>query len=444
MYKRIGLIGDNSIEFLRHLLKIWEHNDCAVIVDWRIPWDTVQRMFEECGVVESYIDSNYAKNIQIDSENIKLNFFDSIHDIECVPNDVMECFQERYSHDEALILFSSGTTGKSKGVILTHYAINTNANAVIKYMHFEEKDCIYIIKTLAHSSTIVGELLVGLKKKARIYIAPTILSASTNLEKMQNIGATVVCMNPTVLQIYVMTQKIKHYNLQVLRTIYVSGSILAAKDIEDAKRCFENTDIFNVYGLTEAGPRVTAQSAENESNKPGSVGRAIAGVRIKVLNEQGSEATVNEKGLVCVSTPSISKGYADSSIEKKTIDKEWINTGDIGYIDEDGELFITGRADNMILVSSHNVYPEEIEDYINTLDGVVDCTVLSQKDHVYGEKLCCYYVSSDEINAEKLREFCKKRLSSYEIPASFVKVDKLITNINGKKIRNISKYQNRG
>ena len=75
MYKRIGLIGDNSIEFLRHLLKIWEHNDCAVIVDWRIPWDTVQRMFEECGVVESYIDSNYAKNIQIDSENIKLNFF---------------------------------------------------------------------------------------------------------------------------------------------------------------------------------------------------------------------------------------------------------------------------------------------------------------------------------------------------------------------------------
>ena len=443
MNKRIGLIGDNSVEFIRHLIKIWNQNDCAVIIDWRIPWNTAQQMLEECGVTKCHIDSNYVKD-KLECQNIEINVFESIHDIEYVPDTVIKSFEEKYSQDEALILFSSGTTGKSKGVILTHYAINTNADAIIKYMRLKENDCIYIIKTLAHSSTIVGELLVGLKSGTCIYIAPTILSASTNLAKMQTVGATIVCMNPTVLHIYTLTQRIKHYALPTLRTIYVSGSILGAKDIEDARSSFNNTNIFNVYGLSEAGPRVAAQSEENVGNKAGGIGRAISGVRIKVINEQGNPTAANEKGLICVATPSISKGYVDSTVSLKMIDAEWINTGDIGYFDEDGELFITGRADNMMLVSSHNVYPEEIEDYIKTLDGVSDCIILSQKDQVYGEKLCCYYVSDKELATEKLKEFCKRRLSTYEIPSNFVRLDKLITNVNGKKIRNISQYENRG
>lgn len=443
MNERIGLIGDNSVEFIRHLIKIWNQNNCAVIVDWRIPWNIAQQMLEECGVTKCYIDNNCVKD-KLEGQNINIYTYKSVHDIECLPSIVAQSFEVRYTQDEALILFSSGTTGKSKGVILTHYAINTNADAIIKYMRLKENDCIYIIKTLAHSSTIVGELLVGLKSGIHIYIAPTILSASINLEKIQTVGATIVCMNPTILHIYTITQRIKHYALQTLRTIYVSGSILSTKDIEDARSSFKNTNVFNVYGLSEAGPRVAAQSEENVDNKAGGIGRAISGVKIKVVNEQGNPTAANEKGMICVATPSISKGYVDSTVPLKMIDTEWINTGDIGYFDEDGELFITGRADNMILVSSHNVYPEAIEDYIKTLDGISDCIILSQKDQVYGEKLCCYYISDEELATEKLKEFCKRRLSTYEIPSNFVRVDKLITNVNGKKVRNISQYENRG
>ena len=442
MGKRIGLIGDNSVEFIIQLIDIWNQGNCAVIIDWRIPFEVAMRMLLETGVEECYIDSEVMKD-NFSCTDFKISVYQSNRAIVCVPPEVQFSFVNNYSEEEALILFSSGTTGKAKGVILSHYAINKNAEAVIKYMELEPDDCIYLLKTFAHSATIVGEVLVGLKSRIKMIVAPTIMSASVNLHKMAANNVTIVGMNPTLLKVYSMAQRIKKYEVSSLKAIYFSGSTVEKAIIEQASECFDSAKILNVYGLSEAGPRVAAQTLSSKTNKMGGVGRAIEGVEIKILNNQGMETEAYEKGKIYVATECMSNGYVNQNTGLKMIDEKWLETGDIGYFDEDGELFITGRADNMVIVGSHNVFPEEIEDFIRSVDGVQDCVVLPQKDETYGEKIVCCYVSDKELTEELVSQ-CRKRLAPYEIPSTFINAEKLHTNLNGKKIRNINLYLHEG
>ena len=442
MKKRIGLIGDNSVEFIIRLIDIWNQGKCAVVIDWRIPLDTAMKMLTEAGVEECYIDSNVLKE-NTSYRHIKITTYKSSRIVACIPQEVQASFVSNYSQEEALILFSSGTTGKAKGVILSHYAINKNAEAVIKYMELEQDDCIYLLKTFAHSATIVGELLVGLKSRIKMVVAPTIMSVGVNLSNMIAYKATIVGMNPTLLKVYSTAQKIKKQDLSSLRVIYFSGSIVEKTIIKEASACFSSAQVLNVYGLSEAGPRVAAQTLSSKTNKLGGVGRAIEGVEIKILNAQGTEAKILEKGKIYVATEYISKGYVNRSSGLKMLDEKWLETGDVGYFDEDGELFITGRADNMVIVGSHNIYVEEIEDFIQSLDGVQDCVVLSRKNETYGEKIYCCYVSDKDLTGVLISQ-CRKRLAPYEIPDTFIRADKLFTNLNGKKIRNINMYLQEG
>lgn len=441
MNQRVGLIGDNSVAFVKNLLEVWKNQDCAVIVDWRIPWEKAQDMLSESEVIKCYVDRTYAEKFDVNSRQFEVCVYDSKKETEFIPFDVVGLFAAKYSDEEALILFSSGTTGKSKGVILSFYSINTNADAIIKYMELTKDDCIFIAKSLAHSSTIVGELVTGLKKGAKICISPTVSSVSGNLAKIENVNASILCINPTLLHLYSMTQKTKKLKLESLRTIYVSGSILNKSEVEEAEKLFPHTDIFNVYGLTEAGPRVSAQFKGRKYNDMGGVGEPIDKVKVRIVNNDGVEAATNERGNILVSSPSIAIGYVNRNIGLNFAGDNWLKTGDVGYFNEHGELFITGRSDNMIIVGSHNVFPEEIEEFICGMKGIDDCIVLSDKDKVYGERIACFYLTQEDISPSDIRAYCKNKLSSYEIPAAFSKVESIIVNNNGKKVRDIRQYR---
>ena len=436
---RIGLIGDNSLQFVDKLLDIWNIGACAVVLDWRIPFLSTQEMLLEAGVEKCFVSNDYYKKIDKDSIKLKIETYKSEREICLLSYEIRNKFVESYSQEEALILYSSGTTGKSKGVILSHFAINANADATIKYMSIDKKDRFYILKSLAHSSTIVCELLVCLKTKIDVVIAPTISSVTMNLKKMREYNASIVCMNPTLLSLYVLAQKTKNVEIKSLKTIYTSGSKIGENEIIKAKNVFANTNILNVYGLTEAGPRVAAQTAESRTNKNGSVGKVIENVEIKIMNKNGKCSRPFQNGIIHVKTKSKYKGYVSQVSVRKSFDDNWINTGDIGYLDADGELFIMGRVDNMILVGAHNVFPEEVEKYIMTNDNVKDCIVLSQKNKGYEERMLCFYVADSDISYELLKH-CKQRLSTYEIPIGFIRVDSIFVNENGKKIRKTEMY----
>ena len=426
---RVAIVGENSIEYVSKLLDVWNNGDCAVLLDWRIPSNTLIQMMEEAGVLNCIIEKVLFEKIQDPSHNINFDVYEKDSaSSEILPSCIYDKYHENYSKDEAVIIYSSGTTGKAKGIILSHYAINTNADAIIDYMKPTPQDCIYIAKTISHSSTITGELLVALKTKTKLVISPTIVPPRYVLNNINKFGVTIVCLNPTLLSMFVDEYKRKQYDLSSLKTIYVSGSILNDKTYEKAHAVFSHIQVYNVYGLSEAGPRVTAQRIDCcQSN---SVGKPIKDIEIKLVSEQGNIVSDGEYGVVHVKTPSLFDGYIVGQNKHKSLYEDWHNTGDVGYIDANDELHIINRLDDVIIIDSHKVYPSEVEKIIIKQCRVKECAVakIELNDN---EFIGCLYASEKEIDRD-VKEKLKSKLLVYEIPRFFLRCDALPRTQNGK------------
>lgn len=427
---RVALIGENSIGYVNALLDIWNHGDCAVLIDWRIPFETAVDMMKEADVKKCYIETGlYPEISDEEHSSVLLERYEKLNlKAEALPSLMYDKFRENYSKAEAVVIYSSGTTGKSKGIVLSHFAINMNADAVIDYMKPTSNDCIYICKTLSHSSTLVGELLVALKTKTKLIVAPVIVPPRYVLNNLEKYGVTILCVNPTLLSLYADSYIPSKFNLSVLRTIYVSGSILNDNVYTKAHETFSGTSIYNVYGLSEAGPRVTAQT-EN-SSKSNSVGKPIKGVQIQIVDEQGKPLPRGDRGVLHVSTQSQFNGYVVGSQKHLSLYKTWLNTGDIGYIDNDGELHIVGRADDVIIIDSHKVYPGEIEKAILDFDEIRECSV-TKVEYRDSKFVGCLYVG-DTISEQEARNKLKNKLPTYEMPRRFIQGSVIPRTLNGK------------
>lgn len=437
---RIAIISDNSINYVETLLKIWSDNDSAVLIDWRIPPQKVAKLLKDANVKSCYLESNkfniFSNDLCVPTIEIK----SSDGNVDLLPRNIVERMTPNYKRNEALVLFSSGTTGDSKGISLSHYAIQKNADAIIRYMKPTKNDGIYIVKALSHSSTIVGELLVGLKAKSNIYLASTIMSPKKTLENISKTQATILCTNPTLLSIYNMVLKEQKYDLSKLRKLYVSGSVLSPLQMQDARNVFNTSKIYNVYGLTEAGPRVCAQSNENY-DIVGTVGKPIQDVSIKIVDKNNDELPVGKQGLIKVKTKTRFTSYINQETRNiKNKNDHYFSTGDLGYKDINGNIFIVGRYDDMIIKSSHNIYPESVEIEILKYPLIKECLVFGLNDVLYGEKVVCFFVSKEKnVNINDLRCFCLKRMATYEVPDMFVPVQNIPLTSGGKKSRELAR-----
>ena len=427
---RVGLIGENSNEYIDKLLDIWNHGDCAVLIDWRIPYQTAIEMMRDANVSVCYAEHKWLSNTSFDApDDIEfISFNRNSYSAELLSSEVYNKFCESYSQNEAIVIYSSGTTGRAKGIILSHYAINTNADAIIDYMRPTEHDCLYIAKTISHSSTITGELLVALKTRTPLVIAPTIVPPRFVFNNINKFKVTIICLNPTLLKMYMEACKNTKYALETLKTIYVSGEVLNDRLYREAREVLQGVDTYNVYGLSEAGPRVTAQ--RKDCCKSNSVGKPLKNIEIAIVNEQGVPVKDGEYGIIHVNTPSKFNEYVVGDKDLESVYRGWLNTGDIGYWDENGELHIVDRVDDMIIIDSHKVYPKKIEKQILNCDFIKECAV-TKITYMDGEFLVCLYTGKRNSEQE-IEKKLRKLLPVYEIPRRFIWCDIIPRTLNGK------------
>lgn len=427
---RIAIVAENSIGFVEKLIDIWNDGDCAVLIDCRIPFKSAVTMMKEAGVKKCFLGRKVlADNCPVGDLDICFEQVDdSCSGAVFLPKWLYDRYEAKDSVNEAIIIYSSGTTGKAKGVVLSHRAISLNADAINDYMKLTSEDCVYIVKSLTHSSSIVGELLVALKTGTKVLLSPTVILPRCVFENIKNYKVTILCVNPTLLRVYAEEFKRKSYDLSSLRSIYVSGSILSSTTYTYAKEAFVGKNIYNVYGLSEAGPRVTAQTLACCHGN--SVGKPLYGVEVNVLDAEGNIVSNGVTGLVCVRTPSIFLGYVGDV--EMSLHKGWLNTGDMGYIDDFGELHIVGRVDDMITVDSHNIYPNDIEELIINECDVTDCVVVKISNRQC-EYIACLYAGED--TGVKIRHTLNDCLPAFEIPRKFVRCDSIPYNSNGKVSR---------
>lgn len=431
MDNRVALIGRNSTKYIDQLLKIWDNGDSAVLLDYHMPIKRIIEIIQDATVSQCVVEQEIYE-----------------HWGECVPTGVTFCtysadmtdriwinelhsqrFTADYTDKEAVIIYSSGTTGCSKGIILSHKAINTNADSIIEYTKITKNDCLYVIKSLSHSSTLTGELLIALKAGAKLVVAHSSLSPQIIVKELEYYNTTILCLNPRLLNMLADELSIKQHNLNALRNIYVSGEVIKEKNIRRLREKICRIPIYNVYGLSEAGPRVSAQT--DSSNRENSVGKPITGVSVVVTNEEGLPINKGERGIISVDTPSRFSGYVTGDYKYPSIYMNWLNTGDIGWFDENGELFITGRYDDLIIADAHKIYPNDIEGYILQISGVDDCVVLGI-DHDERMVIACIYVAKRTISRIEFYKALRNELMSYEIPTLYIRLNYMPVNRNGK------------
>ncbi len=295
-------------------------------------------------------------------------------------------------NDLAFVVFTGGTTGRPKGVMLTDGNVAANLAAIEEYFAVPQGSRMLIARPLVHISALTGELLFGLYKGLEIYFyeerfMPRRMAKFIDAKKIE-----VLCCTPTML-------KFLADGLQAgsLRTVALSGERLKTEFVRFLKERFAGVNFYNVYGLTENSPRAAALCPQAFFRKPGSIGLPLKDTEMKIKN-----------GELYVKSPSVMLGY----YKKKTLTKRrllggWLRTGDVAERDADGYFYIRGRKDGMIIRSGVKIFPEEVESAVLQIDGVSECLCYGAEDETYGESVNLKVVSS--LSEEKLRgEICRR------------------------------------
>ncbi len=340
--------------------------------------------------------------------------------------------KDKELNDVASIIFTSGTTGTPKGVMLTHNNLITNIKQISNYFNILPSDNMLIIRSISHIAVVTGELLIGLYKGCTISFYSDDFNPRTIINKLEKNNISILCGTPTLF--YYLSRFIKKKSQVNLRLGVLSGECLKHEICYILKEKFPTTNFFNVYGLTEASPRLSFLHNDNFFNKVGSVGKVLEGIEICIKNYVDIEKNIGE---ICVKGENVFKGYYNN--KELTRNKKingWLYTGDIGYIDNDGDLFVLGRKDNMIIKFGINIYPEVIENSVLSHEEIKAALVWCDETK-FNKSIVLNLVREENstIDKKSIFEFLTERLDTYMLPNDIVFVENLSYNSTGKLIR---------
>lgn len=336
-----------------------------------------------------------------------------------------------------LMMCTSGTTGTPKAIMFSAEAIQKNIELILSYFMVDDKDTILICRPIYHCAVLVGELLLSFFVGANIVLYSEQYNPFQMSNVINNENITVMCGTPTIFK--GISECLKHRHIKgELKIITLSGEYLLPEYAHDIRSCFPDTQIFNVYGLTEAGPRVSYLPAERFDEIPQSVGKPLPGVEIKVINENERGTEYLAVGQIWVKTPSIMLGYYKEA--ERTTERfhgEWFNTGDVGAIDEMNNLYILGRSDELIIKAGMNIYPQQVEKEILKLEDVKSVLVYGQFTNEI-EHIVAEVVLQEEYRFETSYDVMKKIsyiLPDYMMPTHVLVVEDFARNASGKVVR---------
>lgn len=342
--------------------------------------------------------------------------------------------------DVAVILYTSGTTGKPKGAMLTHRNLYSNAKDTGDYLKMNEQDRMITALPMFHVFCLTVALNAPLISGATILIVPK-FSPKEIFRIAKVYSPTVFAGVPTMYNFLFQYQDGDPTDFQSLRLCISGGASMPVALLKNFERKF-NVVISEGYGLSEASP-VTCFNPLDRPRKPGSIGTNIMNVRNKVVNELGEEVPFGQVGELIVFGPNVMKGYYQMPEETAaTIRDGWLYTGDLARRDVDGYFYIVDRKKDMILVGGYNVYPREVEEVLYNHPDIVEVAVVGIPDPNQGEAVKSFVVSKNpDLTEQQLMDYCKDYLAKYKIPSSIEFIKELPKNTTGKILRRALKTQ---
>ncbi|NUK29468.1 long-chain-fatty-acid--CoA ligase [Parageobacillus sp. VR-IP] len=342
--------------------------------------------------------------------------------------------------DEATILYTSGTTGKPKGVLFTYRNIFAVATMMVIETKMDRYSRILHMMPLSHSAPLhlffVGGTYVG----ATHVLAPA-FSPEALLQLVEQHEITHFFGAPVAYLLTAKHPRLHDYNLSSIRYWTYGGAPLSRDEVLFIASQFRTDRLMCLYGLTEAGPNGTYLSPEEHTAKAGSVGKyAALHCEVKIVDDQGKEVPPGEIGEIVLRGESVMKGYyKDEEKTKETIKDGWVYTGDLACRDEDGYIWVVDRKKDIIISGGVNIYPKEVEDVLRTHPDIIDVAIVGVPHPEWGETAKAFVVAAKPLEnlAEDCKRFLKEKIADYKIPRLYEQIEELPRNATGKVLKQV-------
>jgi len=346
--------------------------------------------------------------------------------------------------DTAVIVYTSGTTGKPKGAMLSYRNLLSNAESGRQAIDVRAKDRSVVFLPMFHSFTFTIAVMLFLYVGGSIVIIRSLQPFSNIFKQVLTKRVTIFLGIPDVYTALARA-KLPWYFMWFNRLrVFISGAAaLQPKTLDAIAKKFKKTVLLEGYGLSEASPVVSVNRREKQ--KPGSVGSALAGYEIKIVDAQMQEVPRGTVGDIITRGDNIMQGYLGRpEATAETIIGGWLLTGDMGYMDEEDFLFIVDRKKDLIISKGINIYPRELEEVIDRFAGIKASAVIGIADEKSGE-IPVAYIELEEgheaIDESVLRRHLREHLANYKIPRQIHTIDTLPKNATGKVLKRVLKGQ---
>ncbi|MBA7645697.1 Long-chain-fatty-acid--CoA ligase [subsurface metagenome] len=442
---RVAMLLPNSPEFVVIYFGITKISAVAIPLDTKYKIGELASLFDDSRpkvlVTESpFLESlvpvfprfNYIEHV-IDLSSKYEGRFLSYQEI-MATGSVRKVKVEPEPEDIANIAYTSGPTFHPRGVMLSHQDLVTEATiSGDGFRQTDEDVTVLFALPMHHVVGLVIILLTSLAKGSTVVMLPG-LSISGLMETIEKERSTIFIGVPFVfaLMVHMAEEEGVKHDLSSLRLCCVGGAPMPTDVMKRFKQLY-GLDVVQWWGLTETTAHVTCQPVDG-TGKLGSVGKALPGWEVKIVDDNGKELPLNQSGEIIVRGPIMKGYYNNPRATAETIRDGWLYTGDVGKVDGDGELFILGRKKEMIIAKGQNIYPSDIEDVLYTHPKVAEAAVVGIPDELRGEvvRAVISLKAGEAATEPEIKRFCLERIANYKVPKQVIFLDSLPKTAAGK------------
>lgn len=435
---RVATIQANSPEFVTVFFGIMKAGGIAVLLDSRYIIEELANLFNDCQpkvlvakshALETIIPAlprfNYIKNV-IDVDSKYTGQFPSYQEI-IETNPAQRGNIALTPDDTAVISYTGGPTHNPLGVVLSHRSICTEAITSGDIFKQSDKDVLMqFALPMYHMFGLTSVLLASFYKGSTVVVVPgTGRSINNFMEAIEREKGTMYLGVPYIFALMVnvaQREGVKH-DLSSLRLCISGGAPLEVEVIKLFKQYY-GFKLLDIYGQTESISQITASPIDG-TGKIGATGKPMPCWEIKIVDDHDHELPPNQTGEIIARGPTMTGYYNNPKETDKTLKNGWLYTGDIGKIDEDGYLFITGRKRRVLILKGQNIFPGDIEDVLATHPKIAEVRVIGVPDVIRGEtvKALIRLKPGETATEQEIRQFCQNRMADYKLPREIVFTD---------------------
>jgi len=434
--ERVAILADNSLFWAAAYLAILKLPAVAVFLPTVSTGEDIVRKLDFIAAHTLILDRKaHRKVAERIPENLKL-----------ISNEVLDQPGESYwvssteSFDvqqDAALMLTSGTTALPRAVRITHRNIQANTDSIIEYLGLDANDLVLVILPFYYcygTSLLHTHLRIG----GSLALCNTFAYPETALDMIEATEATSIAGVPSTFQTFLRNTSFPRRELKTLTKVQQAGGKLPNVFIKELHAALPHTQIFVMYGQTEATARLSYLPPEMLETKLGSIGKGIPGVTLKVLTDSGEPIAPGLVGEIIASGENISPGYLndpEASVEK-FVDGE-LYTGDLATVDDDGYIFIVDRKSDFIKSLGHRVSSQEIEAKILKIPDVVSAAAIGVPDNIVGEAIKVFVVlqKNASVTTDSILDYCRQNMARHMVPKEIVILDKLPMNAHGKFVK---------